>query len=277
MRAKHTSEIIAAPRTTESHAVDLINSESYSSLLAEGKIKTVCSLVGSSLPGSKAPERIEDHPDVIAHRRLLAEIRRHRIPEFVFFSSGGAIYGSGVDRFSETDSPVPISSYGLIKLTIEHDIQVQSRETGLKYLILRPSNPYGSFHRSLIQGLINVTLTKIKNREPMVVWGDGSVVRDYIHVRDLAMCVAELILKNRSNDIFNILTGVGYSVNSVMTMIREVTGPFQVSHTLGRNTDVSCCVLDNEKLIAHIPPRFIPVHEGIRTVWDEIMKGKTTS
>ena len=111
----------------------------------------------------------------------------------------------------------------------------------------------------------------------MVVWGDGSVVRDYIHVRDLAMCVAELILKNRSNEIFNIGTGVGYPVNSVMTMIREVTGPFEVSHILGRNTDVSRCVLDNEKLIAHIPPRFIPVHEGIRTVWDEIMKGKTTS
>ncbi len=102
--------------------------------------------------------------------------------EFVFLSSGGTVYGVKGGVISENEPVAPISYYGLSKVQIEDLINFYHRRYNLNYLILRPSNPYG-FGQNLYgkQGLIAVIIGKILSKESIVVFGDGTTIRDYIY------------------------------------------------------------------------------------------------
>lgn len=101
---------------------------------------------------------------------------------------GSTIYGvNKKEGFSESDNTEPISYYGQSKLILEESIMLEGRRQGLNYLILRPSNPYGMGQNTYgKQGLIAACIGHILNGEKITIWGDGSVIRDYIHINDLS-------------------------------------------------------------------------------------------
>ena len=155
------------------------------------------------------------------------EICAEREVKFVYFSSGGTIYGNRNDvlPFVEQDPMAPISYYGWSKQMMENSILFMHRTKGLDYLIVRPSNPYGHGQNLFgKQGLVAVAIGKILKGEPVEVWGDGSAVRDYIYIDDLAKVFLQLIEKDVKNTTLNIGAGRGYSVNDVLAFLKIVSG-----------------------------------------------------
>ena len=148
------------------------------------------------------------------------------------------------------------------------------RTKGLNYLIVRPSNPYG--HGQNLygkQGLVAVAIGKILKGEPVDVWGDGSAVRDYIYIDDLAKVFAQLIEKDVKNTTLNVGSGRGYSVNDVLAFLKIVTQKdFKINYQNPRPVDVSNMVLDLKNLKQYVDIEFTPFMEGIKKFYEESKK-----
>ncbi len=116
---------------------------------------------------------------------------------------------------------------------------------GLRPTILRVSNPYGPRQgHGGVQGVIGTFLWRIAQAEPIQIWGDGSIVRDFIHVDDLArLCIG--CATQEICGVFNAGSGQGVSINEVLDVIRAVTGhDVQPDYKPGRGFDVPRVVLD---------------------------------
>lgn len=149
-------------------------------IIRDEGVTTVAHLVSTLLPGADMNGYLEDMGQVQESTvRILDLCARTRL-RFAYFSSGGTIYGAQHGVLNESDRAEPISFYGLSKLQMEELVLFYHRRYGLDYLILRPSNPYGSGQNLRgKQGLIAVILGKVLSGEPVAVFGDGSVIRDY--------------------------------------------------------------------------------------------------
>ncbi|HKI60932.1 MAG TPA: NAD-dependent epimerase/dehydratase family protein [Mariprofundaceae bacterium] len=177
---------------------------------------------------------------------LLEQMQVKGLSRILYLSSGGTVYGNPESFPITEDQPLnPISSYGIVKVAIEKYLYMYQQLQGLQPVILRPSNPYGPRQgHAGVQGLIGTLLAKAIAGESMEIWGDGSVIRDYIHVSDLArLCVSAL--ESQVCGIYNAGSGEGHSILEIIEMIREVTdGKFQVNFSEGRSFDVQEVVLD---------------------------------
>ena len=193
--------------------------------------------------------------------------------KFVYFSSGGTIYGNRNEMkpFSEKDEVSPISYYGWSKQIMENSILFMHRTKGLPYLIIRPSNPYGHGQNIYAkQGLVAVAIGKILEGKPVEVWGDGSSIRDYIYIDDLAVSVYQLIERNACNTTLNIGSGRGYSVNDVLAFLKIVSGiDYKIEYKNTRPVDVSNMVLDVTKLKEFIDIVNTPFMDGIKIFFEE--------
>jgi UDP-glucose 4-epimerase len=194
----------------------------------------------------------------------------------VFFSSGGAIYGNnGLDFNHETAPLCPINYYGAAKKMLEEAIQTDALAHGIDYLILRPSNPYGIGQKlNAAQGLIAVTLGKVLRNEPIEIWGDGEVVRDYLHVTDLISAALALISQHTRNEVYNIGSGEGKSVNQILEVIQSlVVNKLDIRYGEGRAVDIKSSVLDIEKIKTAINwSPTVTLEQGISELWQHIRK-----
>ena len=184
-------------------------------VILKQNIEIIIHLVSTLIPGSNYEDYKREYKNVIFPTIELMEICAKKRIRFVYFSSGGTVYGNRNDvlPFEETDPMTPISYYGWSKQMMENSILFMHRTVGLDYLIIRPSNPYG--HGQNLygkQGIVAVAIGKILKDEQIEVWGDGSAVRDYIYVDDLARIFVKLIEGNVHCTTLNIGSGRGYSV-----------------------------------------------------------------
>ncbi len=199
------------------------------------------------------------------------------VMKIIFISSGGTIYGN-VDNHNSIKEDLktePICSYGIVKLAIEKYLKLITNKTDTKSIILRPSNPYGgiSFHSSKLLGLINVSLLKIKSGELLTIWGDGSNVRDYIHINDLVNAIIKSIfIEQDQSYILNIGTGFGRSILEILDLIEKITlNKFNTRFIDSRKVDIHYNVLDIEKSLEYLRwEPLIKIEEGIKNTWNEI-------
>lgn len=203
-------------------------------------------LVSCSVPSVYVPfEEIENviKPTI----RLLEACTEVGAKKIVYFSSGGTVYGiPECVPIDESHNTFPISMYGVHKLLIEKYLEYFSVNKGLKYTILRISNPYGRFEYSFVnQGLIPNLISKIFCNKAVEIWGDGSVIRDYIYVEDVATAAVRAIGYCGNYNIFNVGSGKGHSVNDILMIIKNILGiNVQVSYLEGRKQDVPVNILD---------------------------------
>ena len=243
-------------------------------VLKQHHIDKVVHLVSTMVPGCGYDEYKQEFENVIFPTIRLMQLCSRMNIQFVFFSSGGTVYGERktLEPFVETDPKEPISYYGLSKQMIENSIQFEHRVSGLNYLIFRPSNPYG--HGQNIhgrQGLIAVALGRILEGEPITIWGDGSSVRDYIYIDDLTHIVSVLINSGIMNKIINIGSGEGHSVNQIVAILKEVVSEeVKVDYTPSRKNDVSNIILSNEELYKYVDFKLTPLKEGIALFYKTI-------
>ena len=280
LRKKHTVYCtgIPGPGIEDESFISLKihETEKIISLIETNKIDVVMHLVSTLLPNSSHSDYISDIQNIyVPTLQLVDYCSRHHV-KFVFFSSGGAVYGNQNGAFSEELICTPISYYGLSKLNIEQMISFYHAK-GLDYLIIRPSNPYGpgqNIHGK--QGLIAVTMGKILNNQPIEIWGDGGAVKDFIYIDDFVHYVVSLLeTESAWNETYNIGTGIGTSVNEVIEAFRKngISLP-QISYLETKSMDVSHMILDCTKINSKIKYSCRSVVEGIGCFWNYLSNTK---
>jgi len=216
---------------------------------------------------------------------LLEAVLAHKVPRFVF-SSTAALFGIP-DRtpIEETDALHPTNTYGESKLLVEHMLDWFHRIHGLRYACLRYFNAAGATpdqgedhhpESHLIPLILQVALGK---RESISIFGtdyptpDGTCVRDYIHVGDLASAHLLVLdaLKEKNKLIYNLGNGKGFSVREVIETARRVTGhPIPVREVERRPGDPAILVASSEKIKRelHWQPQCANLEEIVRSAWD---------
>ncbi len=225
-------------------------------------------LVSTTCPtnsNTHVAKELEDN--ILATVRLLDACVEHRVGRVVFLSSGGTVYGRGhKGLLKETDPTDPISSYGIQKLVIEKYLYLYRQMYGLDYRIVRLSNPFGPYQRpNGVQGLIAACTWKMLRKEPVEIYGDGSVVRDYIYVDDAIEGIMNVASDKAREKIYNLGSGNGMTVKEVVNLVGYMlhTRP-QIVTKEARKVDVPVNVLDISRYVAEFGnPITIDMDEGI--------------
>lgn len=229
-------------------------------------------LISATVPQTSNENPIFDvEANVLGTLRLLDAAREANIKKIVFASSGGTVYGIPQEiPIHEAHPTNPTSSYGITKLTIEKYLQLYSTLYGLNYCILRIANAYGERQPVTgTQGVIGAFLLKAIRNDAITVWGDGSVVRDYVHVDDIIDAFIKAAVYEGVPKIFNVGGGKGYSVNDIITIIQGVTQcPLTIDYVSGRIFDTPTNILDisNAKIHLHWQPT-VELFEGIQRTY----------
>jgi UDP-glucose 4-epimerase len=209
----------------------------------------VVHLVSSTLPADSNLNPYYDvESNLISSLHLFDECVKNNIKKIIFISSGGTVYGNPQKLpVTEKHPTNPMSSYGIIKLTIEKYLSLYKNLKGLDYKILRFSNPFGERQNpKLAQGLISHLLYRIKHKMPLEIWGDGKIIRDYFYVKDGVKSIYRAITDKSANDIYNISSCRGLSINQILDRFKRVLGlKFKVSYLPSRKFDVKSNILDN--------------------------------
>jgi UDP-glucose 4-epimerase len=261
---------ITSPSANPARTVDL---RRRASLLAglQG-VDCVIHLAWSSVPATAANQAGDDvRHNLLGSLRLFDCCLAAGVRRVVFCSSGGAIYGRAQTLPISEDHPtVPLMSYGLTKQATEGYLRFYSRSRGLEHVILRPGNAYGEGQRlQRSQGLVAACLSAGESGRTLEVWGDGTVVRDYVHVADVARALTMAAQSDASGETYNIGTGTGHSVNAILDLCREISGrPIRVEYRAGRAIDAHDNVLDWSRARLRLgwsPTVALP--EGIERQW----------
>lgn len=241
-------------------------------------VYAVLHLVGTTIAQTSNENPVYDvESNVLPTLRLLSLASERGIDRVVFSSSGGTVYGVPTQvPIPETHSTDPICAYGISKLAIEKYLALHQRLHGLRFVILRFSNPFGEGQHALgLQGVINVFLRRIRDGHPLEVWGDGAVVRDYLYAEDAGESFVRAVETPAVNEVYNIGSGTGRSLNDLLQAFRDVLGlQATVRHEPSRVFDVPANVLDVRKaarLLSWSPST--PFAEGLRRTWDWIREG----
>jgi UDP-glucose 4-epimerase len=180
---------------------------------------------------------------------LLDAICSLGISRILFLSSGGTVYGiPEVVPIPEEHPLRPINSYGIVKVAIESYLEMYRRTRGLSPIIIRASNPYGSRqgHKG-VQGVVTTFLSRVLEGDTIEIWGDGSVVRDYLHVTDLADLCVRALCSDKTGP-YNAGSGQGKSINEIIEVLRLATGKvISPVYKPGRALDVPRSVLDTSR------------------------------
>ncbi len=208
---------------------------------------TVIHLASTSAPGTDLNISADAEANVMASLHLFDMCVAAGVRQVVFISSGGTVYGIPKHVPIPESAPTqPITAYGVAKLVIEKYLAVYARLHGLDYRVLRISNLYGPYQTpAKMQGVVATFLSKALQNEPLEIWGDGKVVRDYVYVEDAAAAVVAAMRYKGVERIFNIGSGLGMSLNEVAATIETLLGrKLEKRYKLGRTVDVPMNILD---------------------------------
>jgi len=267
---------------------DLRDSCFLDSVFIENRIDSVIDFAASSLVGESMSEPLDYYKNnVVSVMNLLDKMREYEVPAIVF-SSTAAVYGEPENiPILETDKTEPTNPYGETKLAIEKMLLWCEKAYGIKYVCLRYFNAAGACidgsigedhnpESHLIPIILQVALGK---RETVQIFGDdyptpdGTCIRDYIHVTDLAdahILALNSLREGKESGIYNLGNGKGFSVKDVIDMARKVTGhPIPVEITQRRKGDPAVLVASSEKAKRELKltPRYNDLETIIKSAW----------
>lgn len=278
----------AIHKSAKFYCGDLRDVEFLDTVFSENSIDAVIDFAAFSLVGESVTEPLKYFDNnVYGTLRLLEAMQRAGVKKIVF-SSTAATYGEPENiPICETDSTIPTNPYGESKLTVEKMLKWSDNAYGIKYVVLRYFNAAGA-HLSgeigedhspeshLIPLILQVALGK---REHISIFGDdyntpdGTCIRDYIHVTDLAdahIKALEKLFRDNTSATYNLGNGVGFSVKEVVEEARKVTGkPIKAITEKRRAGDPSTLIASSEKAIKELgwTPKFNTLTQIIETAW----------
>lgn len=223
---------------------------------AVGDQDVVFHLIGSSNPVIAENERISEIRENIVNTIHLLECGREGMfSRLIFLSSGGTVYGIQEQMpIREEASQWPICSYGVVNATIERYLHLYCHLYGLDYRIARLSNPFGEYQVARKgQGLVATLLRCAILDEAVNIVGDGSIIRDYVYIQDAVDAIARVAWYRGQERVFNIGTGIGYSVMDLIGMVEGMAGlAIRRNHLPPRRIDVPVNILDIGRAAAHL-------------------------
>jgi UDP-glucose 4-epimerase len=240
---------------------------------------TVIHLISETNPGNSALDpTLEIYKNLIPTIEMIQLLPKFNVSKLIFASSGGTVYGEWCgEPAKETSQTNPISNYGIAKLTIEKLLLKLQMESSIKVNILRVSNPYGlSQNISKGQGALTTLIISALANRKIEIWGDGSIVRDYIHINDVADAFLKSIHYKGDNSIFNISSGKGYSLNDLINLISDLLKKeLNLSFKDNRSFDLKKNILDSSLASKELnwAPQ-ITLSDGIKMISDEIQHSK---
>lgn len=239
----------------------------------ENQIDMVIHALSTTVPVDSANARYDVETNLLPTLDMLALMVKYGVKDIVYISSGGAVYGTRDNKpHEESDAVYPISSYGVVKVATEKYMMQYAQLYGLRPLILRLSNPYGPYHYSMKQGVINIAMEKALRNEPLQIWGDGEGKKDYIYVEDFVDILFRLIEQGISSQVINIGSGTLLSVNDIAIAIRELVPSFEAIHADAQKFDASHFELNTSKLMSIIGKyKFTELEEGLSKTYNWLL------
>lgn len=236
-------------RIDKVYAGDFSDEYLLNKIFEENDIDIVLHSLSASVPSSSVDNIFDLKFNVIPTISLLNIMQKHNVKDIVFISSGGAVYGDcfiNNKGHNEKEVLFPKSAYGISKLVIEKYLFLYSSLYNFKVLITRLSNPFGPYHYSQKQGVINIALEKAIEGKTLEIWGDGNGCKDYIYINDF--CRILFILINQGfapYKVLNIGSGQLLSVNEIVSTIKQYYYPnFVWEHINTNSLDVNSFKLD---------------------------------
>lgn len=209
-------------------------------------------LVSTTIPETSDRDLVRDlTTNVVPTLGLLDVVKRGTVKKVLYVSSGGTVYGVPkkipISELHETD---PICGYGIHKLAVEKYLQWYHHNHGLDYCVLRLSNPYGPAQVSeRPQGAVGRFVYKALKRERIEIWGDGSVVRDYVYIDDVMDAFLRAMRYGGEKRVFNVGSGEGHSLLDLVDVIESVVGrSLDVKFEPARAVDVPLNILDISRI-----------------------------
>ncbi len=234
--------------------------------------------ISTTTPATAVKDPIYDiESNIIGSVKMFQGAVKNNVKKIIFPSSGGTIYGDKINNSSRELDPVnPVNPYAISKLTIEKYLYYFNYLYGLDYTILRYSNPYGERQNPLgKQGVIPIFLNKIKHGEKPVIYGDGSMIRDYIYIKDVIDATMAVSESNTTEKIFNVGSGKGTSLNELIEIMSLVVGKKIIPDYMENNgTYIPKMVLDISRIQNEVGWKpDVDIKEGIQKTWEWINEG----
>ena len=273
----------AIPEGAKFYEGDLRDSDFLNKLFQQEKIDAVIHFAAYSLVGESVTNPLKYYDNNLCGTKVLLEAMVKNNVDKIVFSSTAATYGEPENiPILETDRTCPTNPYGETKLAMEKMFKWTAEAHGLRYVSLRYFNACGADESSTIGEAHNPEshliplILQVPNgkRETISIYGtdydtpDGTCIRDYIHVTDLAQAhilAVQYLNNGGESDIFNLGNGVGYSVREVIETARKVTGhPIPATETSRRAGDPARLVASSEKAKSVLGWK--PVHDSLEEI-----------
>ena len=267
---------------------DIRDASVLDKIFTENKIEAVIHFAANSLVGeSMEKPLLYFNNNVYGMQVLLEGMVRHGVDKIVF-SSTAATYGEPKRvPIHEDDETCPTNTYGETKLTMEKMMKWVSRANGVRYVSLRyfnaagalPDGSIGEDHKTETHLIPLILQVPTGRRDHITVFGDdyptpdGTCLRDYIHVVDLAdahVLALEYLRKGGASDIFNLGNGQGFSVKEMIAAAEKATGrSIKVEIGARRAGDPAQLIATSEKARSVLgwKPQFTDVEQVIGTAW----------
>ncbi len=163
--------------------------------------------------------------NLIGSINLINASINNNIKCFVFTSSV-AVYGD-VHPMTEEVTPMPEDSYGIAKLTVEHELRVSHKLFGLNYVIFRPHNIFGERQNiaDKYRNVLGIFMNQMLKDQPMSIFGDGEQTRSFTYIKDIAPHIANAPFNKKAhNHVFNLGADKAYSVNEIAKEVAKAMG-----------------------------------------------------
>lgn len=267
---------------------DLRDKETLRKVFQEYAIDSVIDFAADSLVGESVTKPLQYYNNNVYGTLSLLEVMQEVGVKYIVFSSTAATYGEPEKTpILESDRTEPTNPYGDTKLAVEKMLKWSDAAYGMKYTVLRYFNAAGAHSSGEIgedhqpeSHLIPLVLqTALGKREKIMVFGedyptpDGSCLRDYIHVSDLAdahILALDRIVAGGESRTYNLGNGEGFSVKEIIHIAREVTGREIKAEMVERRAgDPAVLVASSEKAKEELgwKPKYNEVRSIIESAW----------
>lgn len=235
-------------------------------------------LISATIPASSWLEPNDEiNQNLLPFIQFLQLVSELNVKKVCFASSGGTVYGLQQNILTEDNANFPYSPYGIVKNAMEHFLYYFKKKSDLNYTIFRISNVYGEGQNvSKGLGFINTALHNIVLKKPIVIFGDGENIRDYIYVHDLVKLMYVGISDGLDqSEMYNLGSTQVYSLNEIIELFKSLLHTnIELSYQASRSSDIKKIVLDNSKIISKMEAdfSFTAIETGIQNTYNSIKK-----
>lgn len=212
---------------------DFFNRDDISNLL--NSVDYVFHLISTTTPAvSNNDPLIDIDTNIRGSVELFQACVESGVKKVIYFSSGGTVYGDiDSEQISELEPLKPVSPYAIGKVTVENYLRYFEFTHGLDYVVYRIANPYGPGQNIYgKQGVIPIFMRHFFEGEPLTIFGDGSMTRDYIYVEDMMSMIVQTFDKINKVKEYNIGSGKGHTINEIIKAIEKCTDITPIKHHL---------------------------------------------